>query len=363
MQRWFFVEPEENEKIRTQVDIEPPLIGEFTNYSEKHEWLFQVKVTEPLRPDEVVCVTGNCKELGNWNPDNCIPLTEVINADSLWSKSIWLPKHEYIEYRYCIVTFVAPCPHGIVRRWETSIHPRRIPKAISVSPTIKDQPEEFGYYDNITKIDRGWVSRDTVVQFKFFNNPITLWRPKLADRLIYIKVTPVTVNKHDMDGMEDASLSMDTQESSQPRAHTQTEVSSLTAENNSFQSQEQFGTPYHKNDYLLFQTSVIQPQNVAYLFDFYMYSSHASEVDPPQHIGFSYVLASSLKSEGHLIVPITSVKQRPLGEFRIDYIVVTALKDYCCDLQVSYARHWKSSWAGLDVAHRGLGSNFVDTKR
>ncbi|XP_044742246.1 glycerophosphocholine phosphodiesterase GPCPD1 isoform X2 [Chrysoperla carnea] len=375
MQRWFFLEPEENAKIRATIEAEQPPIIDTTNYAEKREWLYKVRVND-LRPGEIPCVTGNCKELGNWEVDKCVPLQEVHDpkAGTYWSKVLSIPKYETIEYRYCVVTFIAPCPHAVVRKWETNLVPRTIPKLIGESPSAKDEPEEFGYYDDSGRVDRGWAYRDTIIQFKLFNNPITVWQQKLIGRTLFVKVTPVVLMKncHDQpqspiiqnDIGTEESLSMDT-EFTQPPIHTVTEVVSMKSEEeNNFQLQGQFGVAYEKDDYLIFQISVVQPQNVAYLFDFYVYSSRASkESDPPYHVGFSYVLASSMKSEGHMVVPITSVKQRPLGEMKLEYLVITPLKEVHCNFKISYARHWKQSWAGLDVAHRGLGCNFVDTKR
>lgn len=34
-----------------------------------------------------------------------------------------------------------------------------------------------------------------------------------------------------------------------------------------------------------------------------------------------------------------------------------------CDMSVSYARHWKHDWRGLEVGHRGAGSSFKESPR
>lgn len=55
----------------------------------------------------------------------------------------------------------------------------------------------------------------------------------------------------------------------------------------------------------------------AYMVDYYMYSSHAVENDPPSHIGSSYILPSMMtSSEGQTIVPITSNKHHPIGQLQ-----------------------------------------------
>lgn len=55
----------------------------------------------------------------------------------------------------------------------------------------------------------------------------------------------------------------------------------------------------------------------AYLVDYYVYSSRCFPGEPPNHIGFSYILPSTLQpSVGLLTVPITSTKHRPIGKHR-----------------------------------------------
>nr|CAD7427125.1 unnamed protein product [Timema monikensis] len=65
----------------------------------------------------------------------------------------------------------------------------------------------------------------------------------------------------------------------------------------------------------------------AYLVDYYTYNSRATDGDPPYHVGFSYLLPSVLRSsEGQVIVPITSVKHRPIGQLTVlTSLVLTSL--------------------------------------
>lgn len=54
----------------------------------------------------------------------------------------------------------------------------------------------------------------------------------------------------------------------------------------------------------------------AYLVDYYVYSSSCFQGEPPNHIGFSYILPSTLQaSVGLITVPITSTKHRPIGKY------------------------------------------------
>nr|XP_037877395.1 glycerophosphocholine phosphodiesterase GPCPD1-like isoform X4 [Bombyx mori] len=64
-------------------------------------------------------------------------------------------------------------------------------------------------------------------------------------------------------------------------------------------------------------------------------------------------------SEGNLELPVTcNVKHRPLGTVNFGYLTVCPIQEKLCNLQVSYAKYWDSSWTGLEVGHRGLGASF-----
>lgn len=59
----------------------------------------------------------------------------------------------------------------------------------------------------------------------------------------------------------------------------------------------------------------------AYLVDYYVYSSRCFPGEPPSHIGFSYILPSTLQSSvGLLTVPITSTKHRPIGMLLVFFL-------------------------------------------
>lgn len=50
------------------------------------------------------------------------------------------------------------------------------------------EPEQFGYNNGYFKIENGWLTEETVIQFKIFNNPIKLWKNRLQNRKVHIKV-------------------------------------------------------------------------------------------------------------------------------------------------------------------------------
>lgn len=88
--------------------------------------------------------------------------------------------------------------------------------------------------------------------------------------------------------------------------------------------QEQFGRKYNPDDIIIFNVTVEEPDNVAYLIDLYTYSSRRDADEPPVHLGYHYVLPNVLrKSDGELELPITCAsKHRPLGLMNIEYLKV-----------------------------------------
>lgn len=99
-----------------------------------------------------------------------------------------------------------------VRRWETHFNPRQIladPEEVTQIDTEKIPVAEtmakplgspstsssktpdidtFGDINGLEKIDRGWLTTETLYQFKFIRNPLVL-RQKLKHRLVYVKVS------------------------------------------------------------------------------------------------------------------------------------------------------------------------------
>lgn len=130
------------------------------------------------------------------------------SADTnIWSREICVPDNKDIPYRYLICT-VEPMTENVhVRRWETHLEPRLIsaythdhriaangcavPQDASASTSsrveTKNDIDTYGDIAGVEKIDRGWLTTETVLQFKFIRNPFVL-KQKLKNRLLYVKV-------------------------------------------------------------------------------------------------------------------------------------------------------------------------------
>lgn len=282
-----------------------------------------------------------------------------------------------IEFRYFIAVVCQPngtknsAMTRIIRKWETHLTPRIIKS--NTESNIKDDnsppnAQKFGYYNGYCKIERGWLTDETVIQFKLFDNPIKLWKNRLQNKNLYIKMTPVNLIRHNSlelpqftgDCGIDDSLSMDTQDIIDQPACSITEISVMNDDEAKYSYQKQFGRAYEDNECLIFSVAVRYPETIAYLVDYYVYDSRNYPGDsPPNHIGFSYILPSTLQSSvGQLTIPITSTKHRPIGQLTLEYVRIKAIPDYPWDMSISYAKHWEQRWSGLDVGHRGAGTSF-----
>ncbi|XP_076675087.1 glycerophosphocholine phosphodiesterase GPCPD1 isoform X2 [Andrena cerasifolii] len=415
MQRMWFIESKEGEEFKQQ---EVPRKTSFIEVAAeqtsdmrgtKRDWIFRVQVHKLVK-NEVLYVVGNLPELGAWNHNQAIQMTqECSSRDSpmffdsnssgegysddghdnagdhlfrdeadeggqIFSRKVALPVDADIEFRYFVAVI---CQSNgtknsaktlIIRRWETHMKPHLIKKNAPsnfTSDSLPD-PDTFGYHNGYCKIERGWLTDETVIQFKLFNNPIKLWKNRLQNRKVHIKMTPVNLVRHNSLELQqfggdcvDDSLSMDTQDIIDQPAFSITEIAVMDDEEARFKIQEQFGRAYNDDDFIILNVAVRYPETVAYLVDYYVYSSRCYPGEPPSHIGFSYILPSTLQSSvGLLTVPITSTKHRPIGQLTVEYVVIKSIPDYPWDMSISYAKHWEQRWSGLDVGHRGLGTSF-----
>ncbi|XP_041986011.1 glycerophosphocholine phosphodiesterase GPCPD1 isoform X2 [Aricia agestis] len=320
---------------------------------ENQDWLFTV-VAPNVGHKEKVFITGNTPELGEWDHKKIIQLDNK-EGTNLWTKSIRIPNSCDVHYRYAICSVNELSNETIVCKWETNIQPRVIKESL-LHPTV----DVFGEFDGKNNVGRGWLTSQTLVQFKFLSNSLKL-KSRLAGRPINIKVTPVKLSFGADATIDENSLSTDTGDLEIP-AGVCVEVATLDNDPAICQlkPQDQFGREYKANDLLLINVSAPVPKSLAYLIDFYSYSSNAHEADPPCHIGYTYVLPNMFKpSEGSLELPVTcNVKHRPLGTINFEYLIISPMEEHLCNLSVSFAKHWDPTWTGLEVGHRGLGASF-----
>uniref|UniRef100_A0A182Q6P8 GP-PDE domain-containing protein n=1 Tax=Anopheles farauti TaxID=69004 RepID=A0A182Q6P8_9DIPT len=376
MQRWWFLEENGEAKDPSsgaqRVDPTAKKPKQPTPAGDRR-YTFRVLVTYDLLKDETIAITGSCEALGNWDPEQCVQLRPETEGDgNIWRLETELPRDVSVKYRYLICSVDPTSGNVHVRRFETHIVPRQVPIDLADDEDTgagkhRGQPkiDTLGDIDGNIKLDKGWLTTETIVQFKFFDNPFSV-KERIKNRLLYVKITTmnlrINAESQNLSALLEESLSSDTRENGTESTTTYsfTEVASLRNPTACYEQQSQFGCPYHKDDFLIFNVTVAEPENVAYLVDLYTYSSKSKEDEPPYHLGYHYILPNFLKkSEGVLELPVTCAsKHRPLGMMRIEYLKVTPLLPARCNLERSYIRYWNKRWTGLDVGHRGSGTSF-----
>ncbi|XP_014281827.1 glycerophosphocholine phosphodiesterase GPCPD1 isoform X1 [Halyomorpha halys] len=365
-------EPQEEGTDNDQASDKIPYLDEGIFDKIVRPWVFRVRAE--VTRGEVVCITGNCDTLGNWKHNKVLVLTqekdetEEEGNESVWYGKVDIPLRRDITYRYVICLIVEPDGskitdrHFIVRRWETNREPRTILKKVYMNP--EEEIETMGFYDNKERIDRGWLTTETAVQLKLFNSNLNIWKTKLKGKPMNIKITLVNLSRANSISQEvnqaDECLSLETMDLSDKIDNWPIiELAVLNQRERQFKFQEQFGRPFKDDEFMVFQILVLHLETNGILLDFYIPTENRREDEPPYHAGFSYILPSAMKySEGQIVVPITSVRHRPIGEITLEYLVVKPTVNYTCDLSYSLHKQWKDTWHGLDVGHRGAGGSF-----
>lgn len=100
-----------------------------------------------------------------------------------------MPSDRPIEYRYLICSQDPQTEQIHIRQWETHIEARIAPvHNKNVSEENVDTTDTYGLINDVEKIDRGWLTSETIVQFKFFNNPFKL-KDRIKNKILYVKVS------------------------------------------------------------------------------------------------------------------------------------------------------------------------------
>ncbi|WAQ99036.1 GPCP1-like protein [Mya arenaria] len=316
-----------------------------------YEVLFRVRIK--TEPGEVVCITGDCSELGNWNlykgprlrrETQCKAAPESVaqgackngqNGD-VWAKKITFHGSINTHYRY----YVARVYHDddedsvLVMRWETNIKPRKfsITEAMSICEPPLEDIAVFGEYDGHCHITNGWLTDQAQINIHLHGSPIKIWNAKLRDQQLSIKCTPLD-HKYRDEHMNDEGETL-------PEA-AQAIVSVVKLEHGQSKArcQGEYGIMYTQGSNISFKIQTLEPENTE------------GAIPTVKHIGYSFILPLEVHSStDRRTVPITSLKHHPL----VDYLLIKPLIGAQFSLEVTYQNYWKAR-EPLDIGHRGMG--------
>ncbi|XP_018494954.1 glycerophosphocholine phosphodiesterase GPCPD1 [Galendromus occidentalis] len=314
---------------------------------------------------ESLWVSGSIPALGNWHVDNALAMQMDDPMSHLWSVKVQIPQEQTVEFRYLICR-VLDGGEKIVSRWESIVHPR----SISTNELTVDRNaaiDIFGSYDGVEQVQQGWLTHETLVQLKFFNSPVAIWKKKLRKAKISFKVSPIDLVRKMSAFHANASLASMADDSEQQSNFSDqqdgrfpsVEIAVMSEGQDEFTPQEQFGHVYNAKEFVIAQTVAPNPDSLAFMIDFYCWPSD-DETDAaamPEHIGFAYLIPSNRQgSAGEISIPITGTRHHPIGELTINFLVVRPLKGYSCTAESTFAKFWKRHKRSLDVGHRGAGN-------
>ena len=235
-----------------------------------------------------------------------------------------------VTYRYVICRFVKDGKISI-QRWETSVDPRKI--------TCHEPCDVESVADFSTEFQRGWLTSESIVQLKLFgDNSLNIWKSKFEGQQLCVKV----------------SSSEDSQNWSV------FEVANLNNEGGKLQPQMEGGIVYHETDFILFQAQVLEISSVAFTVEI----SLSTDDFPGKLIGFCYLMPRHFKSTTGTVKEtiISPVSEEPIGEIKIEFLVIHPIKQVSYDFAISFAKYWDPQLNCIDIGHRGLGNSFLTAK-
>ncbi|KAH8288506.1 hypothetical protein KR054_004107 [Drosophila jambulina] len=379
MHRWFFAN--EREACDPNLNVVGPGSGSESAEEEETpppvpttEWPFSVVYHHKLSGNEYIAISGNCPSLGSWDPKSVF-IMEKEHCANCTCKShkfeavLTIPRNIDIHYRYCVVVYDAVTNDSYIRFWEAQLQPR----VIRTCQNLLKDIDNFGHphvAEDDNRVDRGWVTTESIVHLKFFNAPFHWQRQK--PRLLNVLLTPM----HEAGiGCKGPTLKVPMVQSlTGPSSHpadlnlwevnpelrmAYAEVVSLCS-TKPLEFQPTFGVPCGPKDLQLFHCTVAYPEETLYRLDLYTYAHKAASDEPPYHYGYGFLQPDQLQgSEGSARVKITCAStHRPLIELTVQYLVIRPLEGFQCDLSKSYERYWRKSRMCMDIGHRGSGKTY-----
>ncbi|CAC5407430.1 GPCPD1 [Mytilus coruscus] len=313
-----------------------------------------------------VWLVGDCEKIGNWNPHHAVKLTRVSSSGvNIWKKTITLSDDaKDYRYRYFIARIVDSESEDSERtvdvvRWETNIKPR----LFSPRDYLKDHAkyentiDTFGEYGQKKHVSSGWLIDETEIHLRLHSNPIYMWKSRHRTQKYSIKCTPLDLRFRDtMEGDEEDDYQPDTIPAA---TYTKVLVSTLKNGQEKPHIQNTHGELYNPNDFVIFSARTIDPEYLGFQFEFFV---HLPDKDP-KHVGYNYILPMEMKHTNEVkTIPITGLKHKPIGQVKVDYLLIKPLVGLPMTMEVSYQNYWKFERAALDIGHKGMGSSHSQKK-
>ncbi|XP_062857441.1 glycerophosphocholine phosphodiesterase GPCPD1 [Trichomycterus rosablanca] len=306
---------------------------------------------------EVIAAVGSCETLGSWCHQKAVPLEPTEKDNSVWTKTITVPRGVQINYRYFKGYFLesksADGPgQVIVNKWET----HQLPRSLRSSPSDCEIDDgHFGFHNGVENLDSGWLTCQTEIRLRLHYSvkpPVSITKMKFKKSRFRLRLM--------LEGIEEE----DESPSSWHKMTTTLEISMISDSGyKSRHSQPECGYALEPARWTEYSIHTMDPDNLELIFEFFEEDLSEKVVQSdvhPGHVGTACLLSSSFlesgKDSGVVTLPIMSRNSRQtIGKVRVDYLVIRPIKDFQCDMSQCFTKYWRKRTA-LDVGHRGAGS-------
>ncbi|RCN37304.1 glycerophosphodiester phosphodiesterase family protein [Ancylostoma caninum] len=226
--------------------------------------------------------------------------------------------------------YLDPCTEGskqllIVHRWESFLLPRSLLPSSGQKLGLEDV---FGNYAGNSLLSDGWIihNEENVVLLRIHGEALKFYKNSHKMKEHRVKIVPFDVRFKEV----------------------------LTREDPIFGQQYVNGSVFRNQvDYLIFRTRTVSLEHLAFRIELF------TEMD---RIGIAYALPAALPDlYGKATFPIISLRNIPIGQIDIDYMLVKSLpvdRSLRDNVAVSWGRYWKKR-STLEVGHRGMGSSYT----
>lgn len=58
------------------------------------------------------------------------------------------------------------------------------PATTNIDELSTVEEDIFGFHNQCTMVDRGWLTNETAIQLKLFNNPVELWKRRYVGKKV-----------------------------------------------------------------------------------------------------------------------------------------------------------------------------------
>ncbi|WKY15322.1 hypothetical protein Q1695_000645 [Nippostrongylus brasiliensis] len=320
---------------------------------------FQLRAVR-LKLWEKVFVCGSDVALGEWDPLKAFPLTKSATDSDVWQGTAVINGTSELKFRYMVGYYLDPCTEGskqllIVHRWESFLLPRSV-KPLPGQALVLD--DVFGNYAGNSLLSDGWIihNEENVVLLRIHGEALKFYKPSHRGKEHRIKIVPFDVRFKEHESIDEDCLPDNDPVLPDVPSFSNTQLSVLSREDPIFGQQYVNGSVFRNNiDYLVFRTHTVSLEHLAFRIELF------TGMD---RVGLAYALPAALPDlYGKATFPIISLKNIPIGQIDIDYMLVKPLqmdRSVRDNMAVSWGRYWKKRNT-LEVGHRGMGCSYTKT--